>query len=52
MTLGASQGDYLNPEYVMLALGEHLPILQGSPMKNHTLVRRLRVLDSDRRDFR
>lgn len=52
MTLGASQGDYLNPEYVMLALGEHLPILLGSPMKNHTLVRRLRVLDSDRRDFR
>ena len=51
MTLGVSQGEFLNPEYVVAALAENLPILAGSPMKNHVLTRRLSVLDRDRKHF-
>ena len=51
VTLGVSQGEFLNPEYVVAALAEHLPILSGSPLHNWVLTRRLRVLDSERRPF-
>ena len=51
LTLGVSQGEFLNPEYVVAALGEHLPILTGSPLHNWVLTRRLRVLNASREHF-
>lgn len=51
LTLGVSQGEFLNPEYVVAALAEHLPILAGSPLHNFVLTRRLRVLDASRERF-
>lgn len=51
LTLGVSQGAFLNPEYVVMALCEHLPLLSGSPLYNFVLTRRLRVLDASRERF-
>ena len=51
LTLGVSQGEFLNPEYVVAALAEHLPILAGSPLHNFVLTRRLRVLNASRERF-
>lgn len=51
LTLGVAQGEFLNPEYVVIALSEHLPILCGSPLENWVLTRRLRVLDANREHF-
>ena len=51
LTLGVSQGEFLNPEYVVSALCEHLPLLSGSPLRNFVLTRRLRVLDANRERF-
>ena len=51
LTLGVSQGEFLNPEYVVAALAEHLPILAGSPLHNFVLTRRLRVLNANRERF-
>ena len=52
MTLGVSQGEFLNPDYVMTALAQHLPILDGSPLTNFVLIRRLEILGEDRAPFR
>ena len=52
MVLGVSQGEFLNPDYVVAALAEHLPILEGSPLTNYVLTRRLSVLAEDRSHFR
>ena len=52
MTLGVSQGEFLNPDYVMTALAQQLPILDGSPLTNFVLIRRLEILDEHRAPFR
>ena len=52
MTLGVSQGEFLNPDYVMTALAQQLPILEGSPLTNFVLIRRLEILDENRKPFR
>ena len=52
MTLGTSQGEFLNPDYVMIALDQATGFLAGSPLENTYLIRRLRALDKDRRPFR
>ena len=51
MTLGIAQGDFLNPSYVLAALAEQLPILEGSPLTNFALIRRLEILGADRKPF-
>ena len=51
MTLGVSQGEFLNPDYVMTALAQQLPILSGSPLTNFVLIRRLEILSADRTPF-
>ena len=52
MTLGTSQGEFLNPDYVMIALDQATGFLDGSPLDNTYLIRRLRALDSEKRPFR
>ena len=52
MTLGTSQGEFLNPDYVMIALDQATGFLTGSPLENVYLIRRLRALDKDKRPFR
>ena len=52
MTLGTSQGEFLNPDYVMIALDQATGFLDGSPLDNCYLIRRLRALDSEKHPFR
>ena len=52
MTLGTSQGEFLNPDYVMIALDQATGFLDGSPLENTYLIRRLRALDGERNPFR
>ena len=52
MTLGTSQGEFLNPDYVMIALDQATGFLDGSPLDNVYLIRRLRALDGERNPFR
>ena len=52
MTLGTSQGEFLNPDYVMIALDQATGFLDGSPLENTYLIRRLRALDCERNPFR
>lgn len=52
MTLGTSQGEFLNPDYVMIALDQATDFLSGSPLENTYLIRRLRALDCERNPFR
>ena len=52
MTLGTSQGEFLNPDYVMIALDQATGFLEGSPLENTYLIRRIRALDKDRNPFR
>jgi len=52
MTLGTSQGEFLNPDYVMIALDQATGFLSGSPLDNAYLIRRLRALDRERKPFR
>lgn len=52
MTLGTSQGEFLNPDYVMTALDQATGFLTGSPLENTCLIRRLRALDRNRNPFR
>ena len=52
MTLGTSQGEFLNPDYVMIALDQATDFLSGSPLENTYLIRRLRALDGERNPFR
>ncbi|MBO4283971.1 MAG: DUF2344 domain-containing protein [Clostridia bacterium] len=51
MILGTSQGEFLNPDYVMIALDQATNFLSGSPLDNTYLIRRLRALDKDRNPF-
>ena len=52
MTLGTSQGEFLNPDYVMIALDQATGFLEGSPIENAYLIRRLAALDKDKKPFR
>ena len=52
LTLGTSQGEFLNPDYVMIALDQATDFLSGSPLDNTYLIRRLAALDSEKRPFR
>jgi len=52
MTLGTSQGEFLNPDYVMIALDQQTRFLDGSPLENTYLIRRLAALDKDGKPFR
>ena len=52
MTLGTSQGEFLNPDYVMIALDQATGFLEGSPIENAYLIRRLAALDKDKKTFR
>lgn len=52
MTLGTSQGEFLNPDYVMIALDQATGFLEGSPLENTYLIRRLTALDKDKKTFR
>ena len=52
MTLGTSQGEFLNPDYVMIALDQETRFLDGSPLENAYLIRRLAALDKDKNPFR
>ena len=52
LTLGTSQGEFLNPDYVMIALDQATGFLDGSPLDNAYLIRRLRALDRERKPFR
>lgn len=52
MTLGTSQGEFLNPDYVMIALDQATGFLSGSPLENTYLIRRLTALDKDKKPFR
>lgn len=52
MTLGTSQGEFLNPDYVMIALDQATGFLAGSPLDNTYLIRRLAALDKDGNPFR
>ena len=52
MTLGTSQGEFLNPDYVMIALDQQTRFLDGSPLENSYLIRRLAALDKDGKPFR
>ena len=52
MTLGTSQGEFLNPDYVMIALDQQTRFLDGSPLDNAYLIRRLAALDKDGKTFR
>ena len=52
MTLGTSQGEFLNPDYVMIALDQATDFLSGSPLENTYLIRRLCALDCERNPFR
>ena len=52
MTLGTSQGEFLNPDYVMIALDQETRFLDGSPLENAYLIRRLAALDKDKKTFR
>ena len=52
MTLGTSQGEFLNPDYVMIALDQETHFLDGSPLENTYLIRRLTALDKDKKPFR
>ena len=52
MILGTSQGEFLNPDYVMIALDQATGFLDGSPLDNAYLIRRLRALDGERNPFR
>ena len=52
MTLGTSQGEFLNPDYVMIALDQATGFLEGSPIENAYLIRRLAALDKDKNPFR
>ena len=52
MILGTSQGEFLNPDYVMIALDQATGFLEGSPLDNAYLIRRLRALDGERNPFR
>lgn len=51
MTLGTSQGEFLNPDYVMIALDQKTNFLDGSPLENAYLIRRLAALDKDKNSF-
>ena len=51
MTLGTSQGEFLNPDYVMIALDQETHFLDGSPLDNTYLIRRLEALDKDKNKF-
>ena len=48
MTLGTTQGEFLNPDYVMIALDQATGFLDGSPIENCYLIRRLAALDANR----
>ena len=52
MTLGTSQGEFLNPDYVMTALDQATGFLAGSPLDNTYLIRRVSALDKERNPFR
>lgn len=52
MTLGTSQGEFLNPDYVMTALDQATGFLEGSPLENTYLIRRIAALDKDKKAFR
>ena len=52
MTLGTAQGEFLNPDYVMIALDQATGFLEGSPLENTYLIRRLAALDKDKNPFR
>ena len=52
MILGTSQGEFLNPDYVMIALDQATGFLGGSPLENTYLIRRLTALDKDKKTFR